>query len=314
MSYLGLVEAFRDARYIGRRAGAVEPTTVVRGRAPTSTRAVLTPRRASTTTCRTSYVRAGFVAADDHAVTQHAVRRVDNRYLCNPRYFIAAAEEVKDRLARFNGLVDRVGVYHPGSDFAERLLARSLRARSSGIPLCVTRHEFPKRSELFVQAMHEVTDVVGVCVGSGGRLPFVRDLDARLSAPELRPDLPAEQLWLNRGEPGQCSARLPAAGDPGGRVDFRGFVDDARARRAVPRRAVRRRPALLEDYGLTAIEAMACGKPLIVCADGGGLTRFVEDGVDRASWSNRPVAAIATAIRRLVDDPRPGAAARQERA
>ena len=38
-------------------------------------------------------------------------------------------------------------------------------------------------------------------------------------------------------------------------------------------------PAYLEDYGITAVEAMAYGLPLIVCEDGGGLPWFVEDGV-----------------------------------
>ena len=47
---------------------------------------------------------------------------------------------------------------------------------------------------------------------------------------------------------------------------------------------------------------MACGKPLIVCSDGGGLTRFVEDGV--TGFVVEPTgSAIAAAVQRFVDDP-----------
>ncbi len=300
VTYFGLVEAFR--------ALDVSDSELVLSSQPPSF-AVDHPRQLALFShhqriyydLSETFVRAGFVDATDHAVAQRAVRRVDHRYLCNPRHFLAAAEEVKDRLAHFNGLLGSVGVYHPGSEFAERLLADPPGTEFAS-PLCVTRHEFPKRSELFVQAMHEVTDVVGVCVGSGGRLPFVRDLDARLgTGPSVR-DVPAEELWLNRGELGAPPAS--AAGSPGvpGRVDFRGFVADPELVALYRGALCVVAPALLEDYGLTAIEAMACGKPLIVCADGGGLTRFVEDGV--TGFVVEPTGpAIATAIRRFLDEP-----------
>jgi glycosyltransferase involved in cell wall biosynthesis len=61
-------------------------------------------------------------------------------------------------------------------------------------------------------------------------------------------------------------------------------------------------PAYDEDYGLTAIEAMAAGTPVIVCRDGGGLVELVDDGV--TGLVVEPTgAAIAAAIRTLVDDP-----------
>jgi glycosyltransferase involved in cell wall biosynthesis len=73
-------------------------------------------------------------------------------------------------------------------------------------------------------------------------------------------------------------------------------------------------PAYLEDYGLTAIEAMAFGKPLVVCDDGGGLATFVDDGVN--GFIVPPVgASIAEAVQRFVQDPSlarsMGAAARE---
>jgi len=61
-------------------------------------------------------------------------------------------------------------------------------------------------------------------------------------------------------------------------------------------------PAYDEDYGLTAIEAMAAGTPVIVCRDGGGLVELVDHGV--TGLVVEPTgAAIATAIRSLTDDP-----------
>src|SRR5207245_11240553 len=73
-------------------------------------------------------------------------------------------------------------------------------------------------------------------------------------------------------------------------------------------------PAYLEDYGLTALEAMAFGKPVVVCKDGGGLVDFVEDGITGfvVDPNGR---ALAEAVRTLADDPalarKMGAAARE---
>jgi glycosyltransferase involved in cell wall biosynthesis len=246
-----------------------------------------------------AWVRAGFVDAQDHAAAEAAVRRIDRPHLANVRRFLAAAEEVQVRLARYNGFVDSVGLYHPGSDFAERLLAEAP-GREFGAPLCVTRHEFPKRAELFVQAMHELPETRGICVGTGGRLPFARHVDELLPMGLAARDADAKSLWLNRGE---VDSAVPAAiATPGGCVDFRGFVPDDELVRLYSSALCVVAPALLEDYGLTAIEAMASGKPLVVCEDGGGLTWFVEDGV--TGFVVEPTGpAIAAAIRRLVEDP-----------
>jgi glycosyltransferase involved in cell wall biosynthesis len=60
-------------------------------------------------------------------------------------------------------------------------------------------------------------------------------------------------------------------------------------------------PAFDEDFGLTCLEAMACGKPVIACRDGGGYVELVEDGVD--GFLVEPTGpAIAAAIERLRDD------------
>jgi glycosyltransferase involved in cell wall biosynthesis len=59
-------------------------------------------------------------------------------------------------------------------------------------------------------------------------------------------------------------------------------------------------PAFDEDYGLTCLEAMACGKPVVACHDGGGYVEVIADGVDGLLVEpNGP--AIAAAITRLKD-------------
>ncbi|TAM86502.1 MAG: glycosyltransferase, partial [Jatrophihabitans sp.] len=86
-----------------------------------------------------------------------------------------------------------------------------------------------------------------------------------------------------------------------GAVTFRGYAStqdlDGLYRRSLCVVA----PAYLEDYGLTAIEAMAYGKPLIVCEDGGNLVNFVEDGVNGFVVAPQG-GAIADAVRRLAGD------------
>lgn len=61
-------------------------------------------------------------------------------------------------------------------------------------------------------------------------------------------------------------------------------------------------PAYEEDYGLTALEAMAFHKPVIVCQDGGGYIELVEHGVN--GFIVEPTGEdIARAIRFLAEDP-----------
>jgi glycosyltransferase involved in cell wall biosynthesis len=60
-------------------------------------------------------------------------------------------------------------------------------------------------------------------------------------------------------------------------------------------------PAYLEDYGLTAVEAMSFGKPLIVCSDGGNLVNFVRHG-ENGLVVEPSGKAIADAVRELASD------------
>jgi glycosyltransferase involved in cell wall biosynthesis len=244
------------------------------------------------------YVAAGL--ADDvalHEAAQARVRQVDDHYFKRPGWILAASEVVEQRLRSFNHL-DKVGVYHAGVGVPPGASGSHATVKAGGAPLCVSRHEFPKRTELFVHALKLLPDLEGDMVGGGGRLDFVRNLDAKLSQPGADLDhLTPRDLWLCRHD---RFAAFPEA--PGSNVHFRGFVSDDELGRLYREALCVVAPAYLEDYGLTAIEAMHYGKPIIVCQDGGGLTAFVEDGVN--GFVVEPTgAALAKAIRRLADDP-----------
>ena len=61
-------------------------------------------------------------------------------------------------------------------------------------------------------------------------------------------------------------------------------------------------PAFDEDYGLTAIEAMAWGAPLVVCEDGGSLAELVsQTGAGEVVEPDHR--AISDAVRRIAYDP-----------
>ena len=243
------------------------------------------------------HAAAGFADPELHRKIAAAVRRLDQPLLDGVSYFLAASEEVAGRLERFNGLVDNVGVYHAGLAFRPDDHVAETRRGDEWYGICVGRQEFPKRSELFIQALKYIPDAKGVLVGDGTRLPWLKELDARLTNASDLDGFGPEELWLNAGETGRIEYTTLDS-------NVR-FVEDASPEEldelyAGAGFAVA--PAYLEDYGLTAVEAMTYGLPLIVCSDGGGLTWFVEDGV--TGLVVEPTGrAIAGAIQKLRDDP-----------
>jgi len=150
------------------------------------------------------------------------------------------------------------------------------------------RHEAPARPR-------------GRRVGDGGRLPFVRDLDARLSSRGADLDAVGDaELWLNRGEAPR-PGRAPAATEVGSNVRFTGRVPDAELAGLYRDALCLVAPAFREDYGLTAIEAMAFGRPVVVASDGGGLTAVVDDGVNGFRGGAVGPGRRPDAVRRLAE-------------
>ncbi|MGH2578945.1 MAG: glycosyltransferase family 4 protein, partial [Actinomycetota bacterium] len=226
-----------------------------------------------------------------------AVRQIDQSHLVGVHTILAASEVVKERLRHFNGLDANVGVYHAGTGLTEELVVGAGPSTFDHV-LCVSRHEFPKRTELFVHALAYLPETQGVLVGAGGRLPWIRTLHARLARRGINLDeISDEDLWL-------CTAPPIPSPKPPDRSNLRllDHVGEADLAHFYNTAACVVAPAYLEDYGLTAIEAMSWGKPLVVCKDGGGLVSFVEDGVNGFVVEPRGT-AIADAVRRLTDDP-----------
>ncbi len=244
------------------------------------------------------YLRAGF--APDEAVHREAgslIRELDQPALERVGWFLAGSQCVADRLAHFNGR-SNTSVFHAGMVVGR---GTATPAPSPGSPagpvLSVGRHEFPKRTELVVAAAHLLPHLDFSLVGTGGRVAWARALDHRLTTTDLDPTaLTDEDLWCNTG---QGAPDVPE--DVDSNVTFAGRVsdDDLATRFAAAPCVVA--PAYQEDYGLTAIEAMAVGKPVVVCTDGGGLTELVEH--ERTGLVVDPTpAAIAAAIERLTTD------------
>lgn len=245
------------------------------------------------------YVEAGFADPLVHGHMVAAVRAMDRPHLGAVTGFLAGSENVADRIRRFQGR-DPIGIFHAGVDDPG---PPSPLPASPGV-LCISRQEFPKRTELFVQAMHLLArsgiGVEGHLVGSGGRTAWIHELDARLATESDPATLTPTELWCNPGIP---TASHPGT-DPTARRKLRiwGRVDDHTLRDLMAASTCTVAPALDEDYGLTAIESMLAGRPVVVCDDGGGLTELVRDGIDGLVVAPTGE-AIAAAVERLCSDP-----------
>jgi glycosyltransferase involved in cell wall biosynthesis len=245
------------------------------------------------------YLAAGFSPDPElHRRAAARVRELDGPLLDAVRWFLAGSEPVRARLARWNG-IDRVGLFQagPAATLAADDEAAAAAGDRDGPVLCVGRLEFPKRPELFVQALHVLGGRKGVLVGDGGRMGWVRAVDERLGRSDCDPAaVPAEELWCTTGwEPPPVGAARPSP------VEIVGRVDDARLAQLYRAAPCVVAPAYEEDYGLTAIEAMRFGTPVVVCRDGGGLASLVRHGFD-GLVVEPDAPSIAAAVHRICSD------------
>lgn len=250
------------------------------------------------------FVDAGYVDGEVHAHAVEAVKDIDAGPAKAVRHWLAGSEVVSQRLQEYWNIESaKISPYRhpPICDIPDT--PPPLPTEGANV-VCVSRLEFPKRTELVVAAVHSlaadhVAGVHAVLVGGGSRQISHEALDQQLAAGEISLESPADDLWLNRG-PTEPHFRDPM-GKPSGLVTFAGSVSDSVRDKYYASASVVIAPAWNEDYGLTALEAFAFGRPLVVCSDGGGLAEIVTHEVNGLIAEPNPT-SIAAAIRRILDD------------
>ncbi|HEY4377683.1 MAG TPA: glycosyltransferase family 4 protein, partial [Acidimicrobiales bacterium] len=247
-----------------------------------------------------AYLRAGFTPdPEQHVEASRLVREIDAPRYDAVSWFVAGSGVVRERLRQFNGRTDAsimLAGMAVGDEAAVDATDPGLAGR--GAVLSIGRHEFTKRTELVVAAAHLLEPLHEVAVvGTGGRTAWARDLDHRLSQPGADPAaLDDTHLWCNTGQ-----GAAPVPDDHRSNVAFLTGVDDPTLERLYQEAPCVVAPAYQEDYGLTAVEAMHHGRPVVVCHDGGGLAELVEHEVTGLVVDPSPQ-AIADAVARLLTD------------
>ncbi|HET9268981.1 MAG TPA: glycosyltransferase family 4 protein [Vicinamibacterales bacterium] len=248
---------------------------------------------------------------DLHRLASAIVRDIDAFHLTPSVRILAGSLRVKQRLTEFNGLDPSVEIFTAGLDEAFLEFEGPLTFES---PLCVGRHEFPKRTELFIHAVNHLDGLDGRILGVGSFTDRLKGIDAWLRVRHLdghgradRSICPVDdgRLWrehtihMTSEELLIAQAIVTARGLPS-RVRFLGRSSQQELLKEYTSALCVVCPAFDEDFGLTCLEAMACGKPVIACTDGGGYIELIEDGVD--GFLVDPTGpAIAEAIARLTD-------------
>jgi glycosyltransferase involved in cell wall biosynthesis len=200
---------------------------------------------------------------DDRAV-RDMLLRMDRSTLGEAQRLCTISRNVSARLRRFNGL-DSQPLYPPSR------YAGQLRAGPYGdYILSDARLDAAKRLDLLLRALARTTAPVPCIFTSSG--------------PEQEPlERLARQLGL------------------GERVQFRGYVPDAELIELYAgARAVYYAP-FDEDYGFTAVQALAAARPVLTTEDAGGVLEFVEDGANGFVVAPQPD-AIAARLDTLAGD------------
>lgn len=236
--------------------------------------------------------------SDLHQYTAELIRKIDKRYITNDKFYLAGSQHVANRLKDFNGIrEEQIHVFKAGihDDYFNYAGPTSFES-----PLCIGRHEFPKRPELFINAMKYLPELEGKLVGHGGKTEDLKMIDQYLQTMHTKGEVvDDDKLWK---ETIFNVHKLQYNKNQKSNVTFMGKLPDKDVMREYAKALCVVCPSYEEDYGLTAIEAMAFGKPVIVCKDGGGYAEFIEEG--KNGFIVEPTGeAIAEKIRFLKENP-----------
>ena len=186
--------------------------------------------------------------------------------------FIAVSKSTKSELVRMGLRADDIEIVHNGVDHDTYQPNESIRT-TEPLLACVTRLKKYKGTHLLLRAMaqirKEIPDVKLVITGRGDYEPQLLKL--------------SRQLHLD-----DC-------------VEFAGFIPKEKKAELCQRAKVLVNPSAKEGWGLSVIEANACGTP-VVAADVPGLRDSVIDGETGLLYPHSDINALAQAVVKLLRD------------
>jgi glycosyltransferase involved in cell wall biosynthesis len=188
--------------------------------------------------------------------------------------FHAISESTRDDLAARGVALERIRVIHPGIDAVSYTPAAGLDRTQPATFLYVGRLKRYKGVEVALRALALV----------------------RLDRPGLTLDI------AGTGDDADRLGELAGALGIAGAVRFHGFVSEASKRELFRAATANLFPSPKEGWGLTVMEAAACGTPSLA-SDSPGLRDSVRDGVTGYLVPHGDPAALAERMRQLADDP-----------
>jgi len=180
--------------------------------------------------------------------------------------FIAISQSTADDL-RDMGLVPAIHIIRSGRP---RVPSRGRVERDRNLVCYVGRVKAYKSIDHFLRALAQVRakrPIEAVVVGDGDARPGLEELARRLEVP----------------------------------VRFTGFVPEEEKYRWYQRARIVVQPSIKEGWGLTVVEAQACGTP-VVCADSPGLREVVDNGRSGYLYPYGDIGALSERIAELLDN------------
>ncbi len=184
------------------------------------------------------------------------------------------SESTRDDLVRRGFARERVRVIYPGVDAAHY-------APDAAVPRA------PHPTFLYV-----------------GRLKRYKSVETAIGAVTRlrRSGLPDAQLWIAGGGSDRSRLEAAAAREGGAGVTFLGYVTEERKLELYRQAWAVVFPSPKEGWGITNVEAAACGTPA-VASDSPGLRESVRHGDTGLLVPHRDAAALAAALERVAREP-----------